>query len=251
MGAIELSRSKTPGGGWSARPQRPARETRPINLDGLLTLALALGCWPLLSAFSTGQGPIENRIAMVVTLNGATAYTFFAWNRRLLRQFRFGGADKYVLMLIGLLLIDLLFQVQVIYSGEPGFHVYSSSLGRYSIAFSYPHLRAILFGVLVIAYGFSLLRLDDGLGGLLVPYAYTQIAWGMALCSLRLAHYAQWPMIAGWMLLALILLRLPPLASTQPAAANDPPASGGPTGPAGAGEGTPLGRKAGRTVTIG
>jgi len=75
MGAIELSRSKTPGGGWSARPQRPARETRPINLDGLLTLALALGCWPLLSAFSTGQGPIENRIAMVVTLNGATAYT--------------------------------------------------------------------------------------------------------------------------------------------------------------------------------
>lgn len=199
-----------------------------LTIGSFASIALVAGVltrhqWgPLLETYFTAlqlPSPVSQAVPIYVAVDVGQAYVLWVFNRFLSDVYHYRGADRPILAVIGVLCFDVIALLSLLMSHAPGFQVYSIPLGLYGLVLSYPQLEYFGLGVCLIAFGYSLLRAPDDLGGLLRPYAQSQIVTGALLAAPPLAGV--WPFVAaaGHALMAVILFRASMSPTTRVAAA--------------------------------
>lgn len=204
----------------AARPSGPSPVQ--LTIGSFVCVALTLGVLPrykwgplLETYFSALQlpSPVPEAVPIYVAVDIGQAYVLWVFNRFLSEVCHYRGADRTILVVIGVLCFDVIAMLSLLVSHAPGFQMYRIPLGLYGLILSYPHFAYFGLGVALIAFGYSLLRAPDDLGGLLRPYAQVQIATGAALAAPPLSGLWPFAAAAGHALMAVILFR----ASVSPA----------------------------------
>lgn len=138
--------------------------------------------------------------AFLLVLNGGASVLYWQLSRWLLIERGYRGAEPYLRLAAGIMVVDLVVRGLALHTtGVIGIATVQV-FGPYSILVGYPYLQHFALGTVLIALGYSLLRIperDDLLGA----YAIAVIASGMAHAAF-LAHLSFVPGIASDLLLA-------------------------------------------------
>jgi len=196
--------------------QRSGPTAVQLTIGSFVAVVLAVGVLPrykwgplLETYFSTLELPsaVPRAVPIYVAVDVGHAYVLWIFNRFLSDVYGYRGADRTILVVIGILCFDVIALLSLLVSNSPGFQVYPIPLGLYGLVLSYPHFAYFGLGVALIALGYSLLRAPDDFGGLLRLYAQVQIATGVMLAAPPLAGL--WPFVAaaGHALMAVMLFR--------------------------------------------
>jgi hypothetical protein len=150
------------------------------------------------------NGTVLTRTAFVLATGGGQAYVMWCLRFLLNRRFGFRGADPYLQLLIGLYVADMVVAGRLILTGAKVFHNFPG--GVFGIQIAYGLVRPLALGTLLIALGLALLRMISHVKHLLQPYAYLQVATGVALATMALDGWAFLPLIPAQVLLGVTLL---------------------------------------------
>lgn len=178
-------------------PAPAARATAAIALVHAATAALGL----LLGRSLIGPPRQTAALtAFLLILNGGAMVLYWQLGRWLVIERNYRGADLYLRLAAGITLVDLAVRLGTLYTTGVFSFASFSVLGPYGVMLGYPHLQYFALGTVLIALGYSLLRMPNE-AGLLRAYAFTAIAMGMAYAGF-LGNLTSVPAIAGDLLLA-------------------------------------------------
>ena len=199
-----------------------------LTIGAFVCIALAVGVlpkhwWgPLLESYFTVlhvPSPVQRAVPLYIGVDIGWLYVLWIFRGFLGEGCHYPGANRPILVLISLLSIDVIALLSLLVSHADGFQLHPFPLGLYGLVLSYPHFAYFSLGVALIAFGYSLLRAPDDLGGLLRPYAQIQIVTGAMLAAPPLAGLWPFTAAAGHVLMAVMLFNVSVDPTTRLAAA--------------------------------
>lgn len=185
----------------------PARLRVAAFLSGLIAAGWLLHLSWLPRFLSDVNGAFRAAAAFMLVLNGLQMYVLLTLRLWLAVRGDTTSPGHYLVAYVAVLAADLLGNCYLLISGVPGYQVYTSPLGPYMLLFAYPLLTQLALGVVLIAFGYSVLRTAQDRDATLRWYGYLQIAAGFSVSSLAFAPLAALPLAAGYLLLVQMLWR--------------------------------------------
>ncbi len=177
-----------------------------LNLAGWLSITSAAVTIPIVgvqiffTAIGGSGGKAVNAMLVVVSV-GLFIYVFSSLKELLNSRFQFYDVDSYISALIWVNAISSILSIFSSGSGQP-----LTLIDVVTI------LAIILYGIIKIVFAVKVLRLSSDLYGLLKPFSYSSIAFGLCIASIILIPLGLFVSMAQDVILGMIFFR----AAEQP-----------------------------------
>jgi hypothetical protein len=138
---------------------------------------------------------------LMVAYGSASIFIFWRLSEWLIEARGYDGADRYLKIATGLILVDIVIRTIALASGSDRLGAGVVPLfGPYSVLVGYQYIYNFALGTVLIALGYAVLRAPDD-GTLLRWYGRAMVASGMCFAAF-LGSLAIWPGVAADLLLA-------------------------------------------------
>lgn len=211
--------------GASQRAFSPAHATCAAPTDvsvAALAVVHALACGLGVAVGDSLNRPVPRTgllLLFLLVLQGGAVVLYWQLGIWLEARRGYRGADPYLRLCAGITLVDLVVRAAMVISGG-GFGIATINvLGPYGIMLSYPHLQFFALGTLLIALGYSLLRMPRP-GPTVRGYALASIAMGMLYAGF-LGNLTFIAAIAADLYLARLFWPIAAVGATTPAPRGD------------------------------